>query len=82
MKPIDLIGMGPKREARRNIGGGWIVTVTPPDVVGLPGNSLVLSEDQYQRYLEWHEGGCLIQEALPDLTSAQREVLMTGLTEV
>lgn len=79
MKPVTIMGFGPTRSAERVRAGGYIITVTPPALLNLKGASLHLTDDQYLRYQAWNEGGLLIQDALPDLTDAQREMLMTGI---
>lgn len=79
MKPVDMLGFGPTRTAVKNPAGGYNVTVTPPEIVQMQGHTLHLTDDQYIRYQAWHEGGALIQDVLPDLTGAQREILMTGI---
>jgi hypothetical protein len=79
MKPIDKLNMGPLREVTPII-GGFRVTVTPPEWTGIKGGKYIdLSPVQYLKYLEWMESGILIQDALPELTPAQREILMTGM---
>lgn len=80
MKPIDMIpGFGPTREVKALDDGNFEITVTPPSWVGAGGKSVVLSHDQYLRYLQWRaDQGILIQDALPDLTDIQREILMNG----
>lgn len=79
MKPVDMLGFGPTRTAVKNPAGGYNVTVTPPEIVQMQGHTLHLTDDQYIRYQAWNEGGGLIQDVLPDLTGAQREILMTGM---
>ena len=79
MKPVDMLGFGPTRTAVKNPAGGYNVTVTPPAIVQLKGNTLHLTDDQYSRYCAWISGGLLIQEALPELPNAQLEILMTGI---
>lgn len=79
MKPIDMLGFGPKREETRQENGTWLITVTPPPATGFSPSSLILTEEQYRRYLQWRNMGVLIQEALPELTPDQREILMTGI---
>lgn len=74
MKPIDMLGLGPKREAIQNK-TGWLVTVTS----GFGTNSVQLTEDQYIRYLDWHIRDGLIHNCLPDLSPAEREILITGI---
>lgn len=82
MKPIDMIGFGPKREVTRDDKSEYILAVTPPKFVGdLPTQFVKLSEDQFRRYKLWLDDGVLIQNALHDLTIAQREIIMTGLGE-
>lgn len=79
-KPIDILGMGPGRSVRKLSNGNYLVTVTPPKWVGIPeGKSIELSFDQYDRYLSWMQTGMLIQDALPELTADQREILITGM---
>ena len=77
-RPIEVMGLGPKY-VETKVPEGWKVEVTPPDWVGLPGSYIMLTENQYQRYRAWRDTGVLIQEALPELSPSQREVLMTGL---
>ena len=75
----DKLGFGPKREHAQRADGSWRVSVTPPAMLELPTQSVVLSADQYARYQMWREGCGLIQELLPELSFDQREVLMTGI---
>lgn len=76
----DLIpGFTPSRRVERTE-QGWRVYVKPPTLVGdYPEVSVLLTNGQYARYLGWRGGGLMIQEALPELSASQREVLMTGL---
>lgn len=79
MSVADLVpGFAPTRTEER-AGDGWRITVVPPDVVGGGGRTVYLSEDQYNRYRLWRDGLALVQVALPDLTSCEREALQTGL---
>lgn len=79
MAIIDKLGLGPKRTATKTE-NGWLVTVVPPAWVKCgAGANIVLTQDQYERYLDWQQKGVLIQDALPDLSDAQREILMTGM---
>jgi hypothetical protein len=84
-KPIDLIPeMTPQRTAVRVEveGGGWIVCITPPAMMGpMPTVSVHLTDDQYRRYQEWRKGGELIQTLFPELSANDREKLMTGLDD-
>lgn len=79
IKPIDMLGFGPKREAGQLSTGDWIVRITPPSITGLKTTSLRLDKDQYKRYRMWIEGKMLIQDALPDLSPAEREMILTGI---
>lgn len=82
MKPIDLLHFGPTRTATRRLDGSYIITVTPSIVTGLPPTTIQLTADQYRRFHDdWLMGDKLIQDALPDLSPAQREILMTGIGE-
>ena len=80
MKPVDLLGFGPKRVETPQPDGTWIVTVIPPAFAHAgPGTCVSLTADQYARYLLWRERSILIQDALPELSNADREILMTGI---
>jgi hypothetical protein len=76
-RPVDALGLGPTRRIEE-VGGLVRVTVTPPAFAGLPPRSVDLTPDQYAGYRRWLEG-TLIQDALPDLSPAEREILMTGI---
>lgn len=78
-KPIDQTPFGPKREVEQQLDGSWKVTVSPPEFLGFKPSSIVLTADQYRRYLDWQNTGELIQVCLPELSPSQREILMTGL---
>lgn len=80
MSILDKMGMGPKREAVKN-GKGWLVTVTPPEWSGCTASSLQLTDDQYARYVMWCDHGRLMQDAFPDLSRAEREILQTGISD-
>ena len=78
-KPIDLLGMGPKREVCDLSNGNFLIRVTPPAWTGITeGKCIELTPDQYSRYDEWMKTGMLIQDAFPELTGAEREILITG----
>ena len=83
MSVADRAGMGPKREEKQ-VEGGWEVYVTPhPMFWGgkkePPKHCVKLTDEQFLKYKMWLGGDILIQNALPDLTASQREVLMSGL---
>jgi hypothetical protein len=82
-KPIDLLGMGPKREVStvkaRNGELLYRINVTPPEWSGFTESKYVdLDLDQYQRYVAWMDTGILIQSILPDLSPEEREILISG----
>jgi len=80
MKPINkLPGFAPRRREEQNTDGTWTVFVQPPAMFDLPEQCVRLSSDQYRRYRLWYDKGAMIQEALPDLSPSQREILMSGL---
>ena len=80
MKPIDRLGFGPTRQVCEDGEGGYLVMVTPPKLLGpKPTMTVNLTADQYRRYRLW-EAGELMQNALPDLDAATREMLLTGLS--
>ena len=79
MAVINRLGMGPTRTVEKH-DNGYKVTVTPPAWSGFTeGASVILNIDQFSRYNSWMNGAMLIQEALPELSSADREILMTGI---
>jgi len=79
MKPIDRLPEWAPRRREEQRDQFWIVYVQPPAMFGLPEQSIYLSPDQYQRYKLWRDGSLMIQEALPDLSPEQREILLSGL---
>lgn len=82
-KPIDVLGLSPKREVDPQDDGTFKVYVTPPESL-YPDHGRVgvhLTADQYDRYCQWRIGGGLIQNHLPDLSADAREILISGLTQ-
>jgi hypothetical protein len=78
MEPI-MVKFGPTRRVERH-NSGWRVFVKPPSFVGdLPEQHVDLNADQFVRFLKWHDGGGMVQDLLPDLTTSQREILISGL---
>lgn len=79
MKPIDMLNMGPERFEEELPNGNFRITVTPPKWAGdFEGKSVELTLEQYRRYRAWMVTGVLIQNALPDLNSIEREILLNG----
>jgi hypothetical protein len=78
MKPIEQLVFGPSRAVYK-CSEGWRVVVTPPAITKLPGASIILDDDQYERYQRWLDSRELIQHALPELTKEEREILITGI---
>jgi hypothetical protein len=70
---------GPTRSARQ-VQGGWLITVTPPKWSTFKPTSIMLNDAQKARYDKWLRTGCMIQDALPDLSPEQREVLISGIS--
>lgn len=79
IKPIDVLGFAPKREAHKIPNGGWRIEVTPPLFTKLRGSTIDLTDEQYLRYKKWLQKGTLIQEVFPELTMAEREILLSGI---
>jgi hypothetical protein len=75
---MDIPGFSPTRRVEQTA-NGFVVYVKPPDFIGTPEVSVFLTLDQYARYQQWRNGPLLIQDALPDLTVSEREMLMSGL---
>ena len=75
---MEIPGFTPTRRVEQ-VAEGFMVYVKPPFFVNAPEVVVFLTSDQYQRYLSWREKGVMIQEALPELSASQREMLMTGL---
>lgn len=76
---MDLPGFTPTRRVEQTE-EGFIIYVKPPPIVGiLPEVSVFLTSEQFERYQQWREGSLLIQQALPELSRSQRELLMSGL---
>lgn len=70
-----------ERKAERLPNGLIRVTVKPPKwAMSGDGAYIDLTQDQFDRMTQqWLNGDKLIQDALPDLSASQREVLMTGI---
>jgi hypothetical protein len=41
---------------------------------------VLLNPEQFKKYCQWLQKGGLIQDLLPDLSHAQREQLISGVT--
>lgn len=78
VKPIDALGFGPKRVLTTNADGSTTITVSPPAFTKLPPQSITLTSVQLEGYHKWCNG-TLIQNALPDLSPSDREILITGI---
>lgn len=81
MSVADMIpGMAPTRVVSQDrTTGDAIITVTPPSFMRLPDQRVRLTIHQYKCYLLWRAGKVSVQEALPDISAADREILMTGI---
>jgi hypothetical protein len=60
----------------RTDGVNYQVIVTSPMSRG---GEVFMTEDQYHRFRAWLNGSKMIQDALPDLSKDEREILMTGI---
>jgi hypothetical protein len=72
--------MKPTRKAEMQDDGTWKITVTPPAWSGFNASTVVLTQDQYNRYLEWQSGASVIQACLRDLSADVREILLSGIS--
>jgi len=79
--PLDKLHFGPTRTETERPDGTWLITIDPHHSMGLPVQCMILSSDQIQRYRRWRRGELLIQDAFPDLSGSQREVLMSGISQ-
>lgn len=77
---IDPHRLAPSRRVEKTE-HGYIVFVKPPDFLGYPEVSVFLTPDQFGRYEQWQRKELLIQEALPELSDSEREMLMSGLSD-
>src|SRR5215471_12864312 len=80
---IDILGLSTREDLTMpnyevyysKATGHYLIKVTSP--MFRP-SQVVLTSDQYLRFKAWLNGSKLIQEALPDLSADDREILMTG----
>lgn len=61
--------------------GSLMVTVQPSPLLGLRNGSSVVRVFAHQvpRYRQWRDGFLMIQEALPDMSVNDREILLSGI---
>jgi hypothetical protein len=72
--------MRPEYSADPLDGGRYRVTVTSPPWANVgDGASVVLTSDQFERFLKWQRHEMLIQDAMHDLSAEDREVLISGI---
>jgi len=74
-----MLGLAP-RYKETHVMDRWLIRVSPPAILKAPNQTLILTEDQHERFLKWRNNEGHIQDMLPDLTPGAREVLLTGLT--
>jgi hypothetical protein len=72
---------GPKRLETVMDSGEVVITVIPPAWTSFKATNITLNPDQFRRYKEWLATSELIQNKLPELTNAEREVLLSGISE-
>lgn len=78
--PITLPpSLAPERIHLPQQDGSYLIKVIPPAITKLPASEVSLTASQFERYLMWRRGKVMIQDALPELTADQREMLMTGI---
>lgn len=79
--PLNIPGFAPIRSSVKHIDGTYTVYVTPPKLSGFPSvpRSVHLTEAQFWTYRRWLDSGQSIQEAFPELSADDREVLLSGL---
>lgn len=70
-----------KREYRKISPDTYEVIVTPPAFLGCKSASVILNQEQFERYNTWLSGKTLIQDALKDLSAEEREILITGIDQ-
>lgn len=75
---MDIPGFMPIRRIEQT-DAGFIVYVKPPAFVGTPEVSVFLTPAQFEHYQLWRDKSLTIQEALSELSSSEREMLMSGL---
>jgi hypothetical protein len=70
-----------QRHAEKLPSGNYKVTIDPPPQMEVRSGSVELSPDDYARYCAWlNSHGEPIQNYLPDLDDATRELLLSGMT--
>lgn len=72
--------MEPERKVDLLPNGSYRWTITPPAWSGFSQSIVILTEEQTNRALAWIDGRFrTIQEALPDLSADDREVILSGI---
>jgi len=79
MSLADKLGFGPKRELTALGDGMYLLKVTPPSWSHFSPSTIRLTEDQVKRYERWLTDDTLIQDAFPELSLDQREILLSGI---
>jgi len=74
-------GMEPVRRTIKTTGTHVTIGVKAPDCMETPEQELSLTNEQFSRYLQWLAGGVNIQEAFPELSPSEREVILSGLPD-
>jgi hypothetical protein len=77
---MAALGIQPTRTVSNPLPDGSVmVTVQAPARMNLKPQSVRLSADQYINYQRWLRKEDLIQNLLPGLSAADREILQTGI---
>lgn len=77
--PFDLVFGKPQRAHQKVDSEHYLVSVTPPEKLGLPTRHVKLTIDQFSRYISWLSEGDLIQQILSELSATELEILKTGI---
>lgn len=69
----------PQRTIRDLGDGKFELLVEPPAWTGFKSSKLILTEQQKKKLIGWLEHGGLIQEIFPELSSSDREIIVSGV---
>lgn len=79
MNLADKLGFGPQRGITALGGGNFLLKVTPPTWSGFGASTIQLTEDQVKRFEAWLKSNDSIQDVFPELSAAQREIILSGI---
>jgi len=84
MATLDWVKVGrygPRRDLFKNNDDTFTLLVTPPDWIKAGPFKFIFTQDQAIRYQKWGTKIALIQDALPELTQVERDIILTGTTQ-